>query len=75
MEQPKDIVSREDMTKFVKDFYGIFDASTFNLGFNVFIPNVYSTLKPIMEYAAKNDLLRGNGLIFDIAGNSFPTRQ
>lgn len=75
LEQPKGTVSRAELSKFIEDFYGIFNASTFNFGFNVFLPNIYSTLKPIMKYAARHNLLSGNGLIFDIAGTAFPAEE
>ncbi|MDR1941080.1 MAG: phosphatidylglycerol lysyltransferase domain-containing protein, partial [Endomicrobium sp.] len=56
----------------LKDFYSVFNATSLNFGSNIVVPNFYPALKSFAEFASKNKLFRGGGLVFDIAGISNP---
>ncbi|MDR2192276.1 MAG: hypothetical protein LBO62_05310 [Endomicrobium sp.] len=58
--------------RFLKDFYAAFNITSLNFGANAAGLNVYPILKHIAKIAAKNNLLYGDGLIFDIAGIQEP---
>ncbi|MCL2145425.1 MAG: nucleoside monophosphate kinase, partial [Endomicrobia bacterium] len=64
------ILSREKMANYVKTFYDMFRL-TIPTGLEGFAFNADRRFINLMEYAAKNNLVSGNGLIFDIADTDY----